>query len=155
MTLERIAPGAARREFVPLLQVADDSPLLVETYVESGDLHVLRGDDHQARAIVLMTPAPDQAVELKAVAVAPDWQRRGIGSAVLAHVLAEFRVAGVRRVIVGTATCNIGALAFYQRAGFRLWRIERDYFTRARGYPDGLTEHGIPLRDMVWMDQEL
>jgi hypothetical protein len=46
-------------------------------------------------------------------------------------------------------------LAFYQKAGFRLWRIERDVFTTARGYPEGIEENGIPLRDMVWMEQEL
>jgi hypothetical protein len=50
---------------------------------------------------------------------------------------------------------NIGQLAFYQKAGFRLWRIERDFFSPERGYPEGIEENGIPLRDMVWMEREL
>lgn len=29
--------------------------------------------------------------------------------------------------------------------------IERDAFTTADGYPDGLTIDGIPLRDRVWL----
>jgi hypothetical protein len=37
---------------------------------------------------------------------------------------------------------------------FRFWRIERDVFAPERGYPEGLEENGIPLRDMVWLDQE-
>ena len=61
----------------------------------------------------------------------------------------------VRRVVLGTGTAGIGQLAFYQKAGFRFWRIERDFFTPERGYPEGLEENGIPLRDMVWLDQEL
>jgi hypothetical protein len=36
-----------------------------------------------------------------------------------------------------------------------LWKIERDFFNAARGYPDGITDHGIPLRDMVWLDRSL
>ena len=39
--------------------------------------------------------------------------------------------------------------------GFRLRKIERDYFSPARGYPEGTTENGILLRDLVWMDQVL
>ena len=29
-------------------------------------------------------------------------------------------------------------LAFYQKAGFRVWRIERDFFGAARGYPEDI-----------------
>jgi hypothetical protein len=73
----------------------------------------------------------------------------------LALVLADLRAGGVRRAIVGTGNSGIGQLAFYQKAGFRLWRIERDFFSPARGYPEGIEENGIPLRDMVWLDMEL
>jgi hypothetical protein len=30
-------------------------------------------------------------------------------------------------------------------------RIERDAFTPADGYPEGLSIDGIPLRDRVWL----
>lgn len=73
----------------------------------------------------------------------------------VAAVLADLRQRGVHRVVVGTANSSIGALAFYQKVGFRLSRIERDYFTAERGYPDGLEEHGIPMRDMVWLEMDL
>jgi hypothetical protein len=33
--------------------------------------------------------------------------------------------------------------------------VERDFFTPERGYPEGIEENGITLRDMVWMDQDL
>ena len=58
-------------------------------------------------------------------------------------------------MIVGTASSGTGQLAFYQKAGFRLDRVERDYFAPSRGYAPGIVEDGIPLRDMVWMDQQL
>ena len=70
-------------------------------------------------------------------------------------VLAELRAAGVRDVTVGTSSSGIGQLAFYQKTGFRFWKIERDFFSPERGYPEGTKENGILLRDLVWMDQTL
>ena len=42
-----------------------------------------------------------------------------------------------------------------QKVGFRLWRIERDFFSEERGYAPDIEENGIRLRDLVWMNQEL
>jgi ribosomal protein S18 acetylase RimI-like enzyme len=70
----------------------------------------------------------------------------------LADVLARLRARGCRQVIVGTANAAIGQLAYYQKAGFRLLRIDRDFFAPAKGYPELMVDNGIRLRDMVWMD---
>ena len=92
------------------------------------------------------------------------YRSRGNGEAALGETepadepgdeLAELRCRGVRRVVVGTANAGIGQLAYYQKAGFRLLRIERDFFSPARGYPAVMEDNGIRLRDMVWMDLEL
>jgi len=73
----------------------------------------------------------------------------------LTALLERLRASGVKRVIVGTSSSGIGQLAYYQKAGFRLWKIERDFFSAERGYPEGGERTAIPRRDMVWMDQEL
>jgi ribosomal protein S18 acetylase RimI-like enzyme len=140
-----------------LLLLADDSEAYVRSYYQQGNLLVLCDDDGLVLGITLVMPDSqgDGDVELKAVAVASHLQGQGIGRQMLALVLAELRAAAVRRVIVGTSSSAIGPLAFYQKAGFRFWKIERDFFNPARGYPEGTTENGIPVRDMVWMDQEL
>jgi ribosomal protein S18 acetylase RimI-like enzyme len=155
--LQRVAAGPARDELMPLLLLllADDSEAQVRSYYQQGDLFVLRGDDGVAMGTTLAIPEPDGDVELKSVAVAPELHGRGIGKRMIALVLAELRAAGVRRVIVGTGNSGIGELAFYQKAGFRLSKIERDFFSPERGYGKGTQENGILLRDMVWMDQEL
>jgi hypothetical protein len=67
-------------------------------------------------------------------------------------VLDGIRERGVKRVIVGTANAGIDQLAYYQKLGFRLLRIERDFFSPERGYPETMVDNGIRLRDMVWMD---
>jgi ribosomal protein S18 acetylase RimI-like enzyme len=102
--------------------------------------------------IVLVIPLEQKGVELKAVAIEPSQQKQGVGKRMLAAVVGALRGRGFERVRVGTANAAIGELAFYQKVGFRLASIERDFFTPARGYAADLTDNGIRLRDMVWME---
>jgi ribosomal protein S18 acetylase RimI-like enzyme len=154
-TLISVPPGAERERFLPLLLLADESLQQVRSYMQSGDLYAFVGHDEVTVGIVLTLPAEQNSVELKAVAVDTTQQNCGIGRRMLAAVIEELRRRGVRRAIVGTANAGIGQLAYYQKAGFRLLRIERDFFAPARGYPAVMEDNGIRLRDMVWMDQEL
>ena len=154
-TLITVPSGAERERFLPLLLLADESLEQVRSYMHSGELYAFVGPDEVAVGIVLTLPAEQNSVELKAVAVDTTQQNRGIGRRMLAAVIEELRRRGVARAIVGTANAGIGQLAYYQKAVFRLLRIERDFFSPARGYPAVIEDNGIRLRDMVWMDQEL
>jgi ribosomal protein S18 acetylase RimI-like enzyme len=64
----------------------------------------------------------DGCTEFKTLAVASPVQTQGIGRQLLAAVLEDLRQRGTRRIVIETSTSNIGALAFYQRAGFRMWK---------------------------------
>lgn len=151
----RIVPaGSDRDAYLPLLRLADDSESELRGYYQKGDLYAA-DDALGPLGITLAIRQSGGSVELKAVAVEVTRHGQGVGRRMLAGVLADLKARGVRHVVVGTGNSGIGQLAFYQKAGFRLHRIERDYFSAARGYPDGIEENGIPLRDMVWMDQTL
>jgi ribosomal protein S18 acetylase RimI-like enzyme len=155
-TLQRVPAGYARERFLPLLLLADESERQVRSYMQCGDLYVYASDaERDAAGVMLVIAAEEGAVELKAVAVAPHLQGQGLGLRMLRAVIDDLRARGVRRVIVGTPNAGIGQLAYYQKAGFRLLRVERDFFSADRGYPPHLEENGIRLRDMVWMDQDL
>ena len=154
-TLLSVAAGPERERFLPLLLLADESLEQVRSYMQRGDLFAFVDRDGTAVGIVLTIPEADGSVELKAVAVDSTRQNLGIGRRMLAAVLEELRRRGVRRAVVGTANAGIGQLAYYQKAGFRLLRIERDFFSPARGYPAVMEDNGIRLRDMVWMDLDL
>jgi ribosomal protein S18 acetylase RimI-like enzyme len=152
----RVVPvGSQRDAYLPLFRLADDSFEQVRDYYQTGTLFALDTLEGTPIGIVLAVDERDDAVELKAVAVDESLHCQGVGTRMLVAALAELRDCGVKRVVVGTSSSGIGQLAFYQKAGFRLARIERDFFSPARGYPDGLVENGIPVRDMVWMDLEL
>jgi ribosomal protein S18 acetylase RimI-like enzyme len=150
-----VPPGSERDAYLPLLLLADDSETEVRGYYQKGDLYALDDESGAPLGMILAIPEPDGSVELKAVAVDASMHGKGVGKRMLLAVLADLKARGVKHVVVGTGNSGIGQLAYYQKAGFRLQRIERDFFSPARGYPEGLEENGIPLRDMVWMDQDL
>jgi putative oxidoreductase len=153
--LEVIPPGLRRDALLPLFLLADDSLAQIRSYYQAGSLFVLRGQDRAPCAIALVAPrGGDRSVELKSVAVAPEQQGRGLGLRLIALVMRHLRAAGVRRVVVGTASSSARVFAFYQKAGFRPLGVERDFFSESRGYRAGLAEGGIPLRDIVWLDRE-
>jgi ribosomal protein S18 acetylase RimI-like enzyme len=145
-------PAGSRERFLPLFVLADESAQQVQSYMNTGDLYVYFSEDDIATGIVLAIPLEPDVVELKAVAIDPKQQGQGIGKRMLIDVLAELREIGCKRVVVGTANAAIGQLAYYQKAGFRLLSIERDFFSPARGYAEVIEEAGIRMRDMVWMD---
>jgi L-amino acid N-acyltransferase YncA len=67
------------------------------------------------------------------------------------RAIAEARSEGLHTMRVGTSSADIANLRFYQRRGFRMLSIERDAFTPADGYPEGIETDGLPLRDRVWL----
>jgi ribosomal protein S18 acetylase RimI-like enzyme len=77
----------------------------------------------------------DQEMVIARLFVAPAFFRRGVGSALVAHALAQ---AGGRSVRVGTGARNAPALALYERFGFR--RLDEGSATLSRGYVELLRE---------------
>jgi ribosomal protein S18 acetylase RimI-like enzyme len=152
--LVTVAPGPERDAWVPLLELADE-PEPLRGYLHDGELFGLVDDDAEPLAAILVIQAGPGVAELRAVAVAERAQGHGIGTGLIEAVLDRLRDRGTRTVVVGTASSGVRQLAFYQRCGFRVSRVERDFFTPARGYPPGIRENGIPTRDMVWMDRAL
>ena len=66
------------------------------------------------------------------LAVHPDQQRRGVGSALLLTAFERYRAAGLSEARLGVASDNPGALALYTRLGMReTFRI--DIYERALG----------------------
>ena len=72
----------------------------------------------------------DGESEVKSMRVAPDHLRRGVGRALLAHIVETARARGDRRLHLetGTSSSFLPANALYERFGF----VDRDAFG---GYP--------------------
>jgi len=136
-----------------LLELADE-PGPLARYLHAGDVLAARKDGVVV-GVALLVPVEHDAVEIKNLAVRSDRQGEGIGRAMIDACVAYCRERRVQRLLVATAAADVGNLRFYQRAGFRMLRIERDAFTAATGYSDDDRVDDIPLRDRVWFDREV
>ena len=144
----------ATGETVPwdLLLLADPSREQVAAYVEKGACYRALLDGREVGAFVLLATAPG-TLEIMNIAIAEDRQGRGLGKQLMAEIVALARRQGVKTLEVGTGNSSLGQLAFYQKAGFRIVGVERDFFTRH--YPEPIVENGIRCRDMVRLAQRL
>jgi ribosomal protein S18 acetylase RimI-like enzyme len=89
--------------------------------------------------------------EILYIAVVDAQRRSGIGRKIIEAIVAELPAHG-RRLLVGTANSSLDNIAFYQKCGFRMHSVRRDYFTYIQ---PPIQEGGIVMRDMVVFDFDL
>ena len=137
-----------------LFSEADDSETEIAAYRDLGDVLVaVAGGEIVGHALIL-AEVPSGGFELKSLAVYPIWRSRGVGAALVRACRDYCRERGGGTLSVATAAASIRALQFYQRQGFRMRRIIRDFYSPARGYRP-LELNGIELLDEVILDLEL
>jgi len=68
-------------------------------------------------------------LHINTLAVAPDFRRKGMGTRLMWHVLAETRREGARKATLEVRASNQAALALYERLGFRITATRRGYYT--------------------------
>jgi len=69
---------------------------------------------------------------LLAIAILPEYQRKGIGKALLASVEDLARQYGGKEIVLMTAVDNETALAFFQNAGFGVIGAEDHYYPKGQ-----------------------
>lgn len=144
-----------REALRPLFALADDSPMQISSYIDRGEVLVARDGGRIVGHVQVIEAGEGGVFELKSLAVRPARQSEGLGRALVAAAITRCRERDGRRLIVSTATADIGNLRFYQRQGFRMCRIVQDAFGPSTGYPEGLLVNGIPLRDQVVFERDL
>ena len=135
-----------------LLLLADESLELVEEYIQRGQCFVAEADQMIIGEYVLLPTRP-ATVELVNIAVNESWQGRGIGKQLVNHAVQHARILGYQTIEIGTGNSGFGQLALYQKCGFRMVGIDRDFYVRH--YAEEIYENGIQLRDMVRLSQDL
>ena len=129
-----------------LLLEADPSEELVREYCSNGFVYEAAVDDELMGVYVLL-PLSDGIVEIKNIAVAEDARGQGYGKRLIQHALSEAERLGFGNVEIGTGNSSVDQLMLYQKCGFRIDSIDRDFFLR--NYPEPIFENGIQCRDMI------
>jgi len=142
MTIEEVAAAEAPME---LLLLADPSQEKILGYLPRARCFVMR-DGEAVVGACLVVPIGHRTHELMNIAVAPQRQQAGVGARLLRHVIEAVGRTGAERLEVGTGAFG-HQLAFYQRQGFRVTGIERDFFLRH--YDEPVIESGMQHKDML------
>ncbi|KOO46099.1 GNAT family N-acetyltransferase [Priestia koreensis] len=135
-----------------LLLLADPSEKIVREYLELGKCFVGEYEGEVVGVYVLLPTRPE-TVELVNVAVARDHQSKGFGAQLVKHAIETAKVDNYKRMEIGTGNSSIGQLALYQKCGFRITGIDRDFYLRH--YDQEIFEDGIQCCDMIRLSQNL
>ncbi|KLV05251.1 GCN5 family acetyltransferase [Photobacterium aquae] len=136
---------------LPLLLEADPSEASINTYLkDSWCFAAIYGG--RVVGVCVATLKDEGIAEIVNVSVYPDFQQKGIGSDMLRFALAQLATKNVKRVELGTGTFGY-QLTYYQRLGFRVDAVVKDYFIEH--YPKPIFEHGIQHQDMLRLYRDL
>ena len=82
-------------------------------------------------------------IHINNIALRPGFRAQGMGSALLERVLSEGRGLGARRATLEVRASNTAARRLYERLGFYVAGVRRDYYTS-------------PVEDalVLWRDEE-
>lgn len=91
-------------------------------------LHVLRTSEFQVAGYIATWIVVDE-VHINNLAVRPACQRRGLGSILLTYALEAAAGEGAYRATLEVRRSNDGARRLYERFGFRVAGIRKDYYS--------------------------
>jgi ribosomal protein S18 acetylase RimI-like enzyme len=135
-----------------LLLLADPSEKLINEYIQRGQCFVAEMDQRIVAVYVLLPTRPE-TVELVNIAVDENEQGKGIGKQLVLHAIENAKQQGYKTMEIGTGNSSIGQLALYQKCGFRITGVDRDFFVKH--YPEPIFENGIQCRDMIRLSIDL
>lgn len=135
-----------------LLLLADPSQKLVEEYIQRGECFVAKMDGGIVGVYVLLPTRPE-TVEIVNIAVDENHQGKGIGKQLVNHAIQSAKSLGYKTIEIGTGNSSVGQLALYQKCGFRITGVDRDFFIRH--YSEQIFENGIQVVDMVRLSQDI
>jgi hypothetical protein len=138
-----------KRNYMPLLLLADEQENMVEKYLDTGIMFVL--DDGGVKAECVVTDEGNRILEIKNIATLPEAQGKGYDKMLLQFI--EQRYQGEYLILqVGTGD-SPSTISFYQKCGFKKSHRIQNFFTDNYDHP--IIECGIQLVDMVYLQKML
>ena len=133
-----------KKEYLDLLLQADESEIMVDEYLERGDMFII--DDDGVKAECVVTKESDNTYELKNITVIPNCRRKGYGKSLIEFLLSHY--TDCRIMLVGTGECD-WILSFYHSCGFKESHRIKNFFTDNYDHP--MFEDGVQLIDMIYL----
>lgn len=138
---------------LPVLADAEEGEERIRaTLQEPGCIAYASRLDTQLAGAAVVRWGEEKTGEIIYIAVAPALRGQGYGKQIIHALLEELRRRGGCTLLVGTANAALDNIAFYQKCGFRMFEIRRDYFAYIQ---PPIAENGIIIRDMLVLRYDL
>ena len=129
-----------------LLLLADPSKDLINEYLKQSGVFTARQND-EILGIAVLFPLTTETVEIKNVAVKPEFRGQGIGSYLIENIVKFALLNGQKSICIGTANSSIGQIYLYQKLGFEISEIKRNFFIN--NYNSPIYENGIQAKHLI------
>ncbi|WP_044239717.1 GNAT family N-acetyltransferase [Flexithrix dorotheae] len=131
---------------IELLLLADPSPALIETYLANGKCFIAQKQELTIGVIVISQESPGLLV-IKNIAIDEHFQGMGIGKRLLQFAIDFGKNSGNKKLIICTGNSSINQLALYQKMGFEIEKIRKNFFLDH--YPEAIYENGIQCKHQI------
>ena len=138
-----------KKEYLELLLLADEQESMIDRYLDRGRMYALF--EGGVRAVCVVTNEGGGILELKNLAVCPEYQRKGYGTAMIRFLEERYRGQyGILQVGTGDSPLTV---PFYEACGFRRSHTVKNFFTEHYDHP--IYEAGVLLKDMVYLRKKM
>ena len=138
-----------KKKYMPLLLLADEQESMIDKYINDCFMYVL--DDGGVKAETVVFKISEEILEIKNLAVLPEYQGRGYGRKLMDFVCKtygnEFKI-----LQVGTGDSPL-TVPFYEKCGFVRSHSVKNFFTENYDHP--IIENGVQLVDMIYLRKKL
>jgi N-acetylglutamate synthase-like GNAT family acetyltransferase len=133
-------------ELIPMLLQAELSESALRWSLDNLSDTVYRIDEDGKLAGAATVRWNKEPVEILELAVDKRRHGQGLGRRMIEYLLAEARQRDLQELFVGTANSSVGNIVFYQKCGFRMDSVRKDYFWYHR---TPVYENGLRTRDLL------
>ena len=139
-----------KRDYLPLLLLADEQENMIDLYLDRGTMFVLI-DGTNVIGECVVTDEGDGVLEIQNLAIAEQFQKRGYGKALIEFVAEHYRNR-YKELQVGTGDSPL-TVPFYEHCGFVLHHVMKNYIVDHYDHP--IFEGGKQLIDKVYLRRKL
>ncbi|NSL87597.1 GNAT family N-acetyltransferase [Chitinophaga sp. Mgbs1] len=134
-----------------LLLLADPSEAAISKYLPAAAVFVAR---HQGETIGVYVLSLEHGVaEILNIAVKETCQGKGIGRRLLEDATVKAKELHAEKLLIGTGNSSLGQLHLYQKSGFEITAIRKNFFLDH--YPAPIFENGIQCKHMIMLEKQL
>lgn len=138
-----------KKQFLPLLLLADEQESMIDRYIDRGMMYVLV--DNGVKCECVVTDEGKGILEIKNIATAPEYQGKGYGKALIDFVAAKYK--GKYSILqVGTGDSPL-TVPFYEKSGFVRSHSIKNFFIDNYDHP--IFEGGVQLTDMIYLQKNI